>query len=252
MPNDSDLPAASSHFHTTHWSMVRTAGRAAGDSPDPEGEARDALAKLCATYWRPLYAFIRRRGHDAEAARDLTQGFFASFLARDDLATITPEGGRFRSYLLGAVKHFLANERERSQALKRGGGAIPRSLDLEDAEAGITLEPIDARTPEADFDRQWAIALLARAMERLQREQAAKGRGEQFERLRETLAGAELPGDRTQLAAELGISAVALRVAVHRLRARYRVLLLEEAAHTLEGPQDAEEEIRHLFLALES
>jgi DNA-directed RNA polymerase specialized sigma24 family protein len=242
VPASPDLPAASSHFHTTHWSVVRAAGRPSG----PEG--REALERLCETYWLPLHAFIRRRGHDADEARDLTQGFFASFLARDDLAKLDSERGRFRSYLLGAVKHFLANEREREGALKRGGGLRPLSAES----LSEVVEQTDERSPEAAFERQWAIALLGRALERLRAEQYEKGRGERFEGLRPTLDGGAIPGGRATLAAELGISAVALRVASHRLRARYRELVTEEVAHTLDRPQDVEDEIRHLFLALES
>ncbi len=216
---------------------------AAGGSPA-------ALEELCATYWRPVYGFIRRRGHGADEARDLTQGFFAGFLERRDVEGLDPSRGRFRSYLLGAVKHFLANEKERARALKRGGGAHPISLPLGD-DRDLTLEPADTRTPEGDFERQWALALLRRALERLRTEQEAKGRRELFERLKPALAGENVDGGYAAVAGELGLTTVAVKVAAHRLKKRYGELLLEEVARTVELPQEIEDELQHLFQALE-
>ena len=228
-------PPGASRFHTTHWSVVLAAGGSMADSPA-------ALEELCATYWRPIYGFIRRRGHGAEEARDLTQGFFAGFLERRDVEGLDPSRGRFRSYLFACVKHFLANEKERERALKRGGGAHLASL---------TIEPADTRTPESDYERQWALALLRRALERLRVEQTARGRRELFERLKPTLAGEEVDGGYATVADELSLTTVAVKVAVHRLRKRYREFLLEEVARTVGLPQEIDDELHYLFRALE-
>ena len=236
-------PLGSSRFRTTHWSVVLAAGGKTAGS-------REALAELCATYWRPVYGFVRRRGFDVHEARDLTQGFFTRFLERFDVEGLDPARGRFRSYLLAAVKHFVVNEQERERALKRGGGERGISLSFDDDEAA-ELEPIDERTPEADFERQWALALLRTALERLRREQAFKGRGEQFELLKPTLAGESIEGGYAAVAEQLGLTSVAVKVAAHRLKNRYRELLLEELARTVELPQEIEDELHHLFRALE-
>ncbi len=236
-------PPGASRFHTTHWSVVL----AAGGSRD---EAPAALEELCATYWRPIHAFIRRRGHGEDEARDLTQSFFAEFLERRDVEGLDPSRGRFRSYLLAAVKHFLANERERGRALKRGGGARVFSLSFDD-DSGFAIEPADTRTPEGDYERQWALALLRRALERLRVEQTARGRCELFERLKPTLAGESVDGGYAAVASELGLTTVAVKVAAHRLKKRYGELLLEQVARTVELPQEIEDELRHLFEALE-
>ncbi len=209
-----------------------------------------ALEELCATYWRPIYGFIRRRGHGADEARDLTQGFFAGFLERRDVEGLDPSRGRFRSYLLAAVKHFLANEKDRERALKRGGGARLFSLSFND-DLGLAIEPADTRTPEGDYERQWALALLRRALERLRALQADKGRRELFERLKPTLAGEDVDGGYAAVADELSLTTVAVKVAAHRLKKRYGELLLEEVARTVDLPQEIEDELHHLFRALE-
>jgi RNA polymerase sigma-70 factor (ECF subfamily) len=232
----------SSRFQTTHWSVVLAAGSSTPDSPA-------ALEELCATYWRPIYAFIRRRGHEADEARDLTQGFFAGFLERRDVEGLDPARGRFRAYLLAAVKNFIANERERERALKRGGGLKPLSLSGGD-EASLAIDPADERTPESDFERQWALALLRRAMEQLRLEQEAKGRGELFGLLKPALAGESLDGGYAAVAERLGLTTVAVKVAVHRLKKRYRALLLGEIARTVELPQEIDDELHHLFSCL--
>ncbi len=236
-------PPGASRFHTTHWSVVLAAGGSKDDSPA-------ALEELCTTYWRPIYGFIRRRGHGADAARDLTQGFFAGFLERRDVEGLDPSRGRFRSYLLASVKHFLANEKERERALKRGGGARLFSLSFDD-DLGLAIEPADTRTPEGDYERQWALALLRRALERLRAEQATKGRRVLFERLKPTLAGEDVDGGYAAVADELSLTTVAVRVAAHRLKKRYGELLLEEVARTVDLPQEIEDELHHLFRALE-
>ncbi len=230
-----------SRFHTTHWSVVLAAGGSMADSAA-------ALEELCETYWRPIYGFIRRRGHGAEEARDLTQGFFAGFLERRDVEGLDPSRGRFRAYLLAAVKNFLANEKERERALKRGGGARFSSLAFDDAPS---IEPADTRTPEGDYERQWALALLRRALERLRVEQASKGRRELFERLKPALAGEDVDGGYAAVADELSLTTVAVRVAAHRLKKRYGELLVEEVARTVDLPQQIEDELHHLFRALE-
>ena len=235
-------PPGASRFHTTHWSVVLAAGASAADSPA-------ALEELCATYWRPVYAFVRRRGHGTEEARDLTQGFFAGFLERGAIEGLDPSRGRFRSYLLACLKHFLANESERERTLKRGAGAVHLSLSPDD-DADLAIDPADSRTPEIDYERQWALALLRRAFERLRAEQSAKGRSDVFERLRPTLAGETIDGGYSGVAEELKLSTVAVKVAAHRLKKRYRELLLEEITRTVDLPQEIDHELSHLFRAL--
>lgn len=241
MPYPTGSPGAS-RFHTTRWSVVLEAARfKVGSSA--------ALEELCTAYWRPIYAFIRRRGHPTEQARDLTQGFFALFLERRDVEAVDPSRGRFRSYLLAAVKNFLANEKARALALKRGAGAVPLSLSFDDS--GLGFEPVDERTPEADFERQWALAVLRRALERLREEQTAKGRSEIFERLKPTLAGERVDGGYAAVAGEMGLTTVAVKVAVHRLKKRYGELLLEEVARTVDLPREIEDEMQVLLRAVE-
>jgi RNA polymerase sigma-70 factor (ECF subfamily) len=237
-------PLGASRFHTTRWSVVLAAGGAHGDTPA-------ALEQLCATYWRPVYAFLRRRGHDVDEARDLTQGFFADFLERRDVERVDPARGRFRAYLLTSVKHFVGHARERARALKRGGGAPPLSLSFaDDDDSSLGLDPADPRrTPEADYERQWALALLRRALERLRAEQA--DRRELFERLKPTLAGESVAGGYASVAGDLGLTTVAVKVTAHRLKKRYGELLLEEVARTVDTPQEIEDELQHLFRALE-
>jgi len=239
------LDRSPAHFRTTRWGLVRAAG---GEAP----ASRAALAELCEVYWYPLYAFVRRAGHGADDARDLVQGFFTAFLARDDLRGLEEEGGRFRSYLLGALRHHVANERERESALKRGGGRVTGSLDLARAEERYALEPADPCTPERLFERKWALAVLERALARLAAEQQEKGRAPAFERLRAFLVASDADEPLASAARELGLTANAARVAVHRLRARYRELLLQEVSETVDRPQDVEDELRRLFEAVRS
>jgi len=214
------------------------------------GDSSAALEELCATYWRPIYGFIRRRGHGVNEARDLTQGFFASFLERRDVEGLDPSRGRFRSYLLASVKNFLANEWKHEHALKRGGDARVFSLSFDD-DSERTIEPADTRTPESEFERRWALALLRRALERLHIEQKQKGRHDLFERLKPTLAGETVDGGYAAVADELGLTTVAVKVAAHRLRKRFGELLMEEVARTVNLPQEIEDELNHLFQALE-
>jgi RNA polymerase sigma-70 factor (ECF subfamily) len=232
-----------SQFATTHWSLVL----AARDRAEPGAD--DALSSLCGLYWYPLYAYVRRRGHGADEAHDLTQEFFARLLEKDFLAGVDRGKGQFRSFLLAACNHFLANEHDRARAKKRGGGRAVLSLDAADAEGRYLGEPADALTPEKLFERRWALALLQQVMARLRDEFEAKGKARLFDRLRGFLVGEKGVGYR-QAADELGLSEGAVKVAVHRMRQRYRELLHEEIARTVGAPEEVEEELRALFAAL--
>ena len=213
-------------------------------------ESREALAALCEVYWYPIYAFLRRRGRDAEEAGDLTQAFFARLLEKEMLGSADPERGRFRSYLLKSLQNFVSNQDEHARALKRGGDATPISLDVEHAESRYRLEPSHEVTPECLFERRWALALLDRILSRL-RQQSIRGKdGRTFDRLKIFLAG-PLPNDSYAAAgSELGLSEANVKVMVHRMRARYRELLREEIGRTVESPGEVEDEINHLFEAL--
>jgi RNA polymerase sigma-70 factor (ECF subfamily) len=231
-------------FRTTRWSVVRAA--AGRDS----AAATAALATLCDVYWYPVYAFIRRSGGDAEQARDLTQDFFTRLLEKRDLGSADPERGRFRSYLLGSVRHFLSNVRDRARAAKRGGGRPPLSIDFDEADRRYALEPVDPYTPEKLFFRQWALAFLGSATNRLAEEYGSQGKRVLFERLRPALVGEKLRSSRRELAEDLGMSETAINVTIHRMRRRFRQVLKEEVAQTLAGPEDAEDELRQLLAAL--
>jgi RNA polymerase sigma-70 factor (ECF subfamily) len=226
-------------FPNTHWSVVLTAARS--DSP----QSREALAKLCAAYWYPLYAYIRRRGHSPHEAEDLTQEFFARLLDKRYLAGVTVEGSRFRSYLLTMVKHFLAKEWQKNQAQKRGGNKTILSLDLEAAEGQYQFEPAVSETPETLFERRWASTLLDAVMATLQGEYASKPK--LFEALRGCLAGDKGQIPYAQLGEALHMSEGAIKVAVHRLRKRYGELLRAEIAHTVTRSEEIDDEIRHLI-----
>ena len=207
------------------------------------------MAELCRIYWYPLYAYIRRRGHDNHAAEDLTQEFFARLLAHDFLASVDRRKGKFRAFLLACVKHFLADQWDHVQAQKRGGGQRVISLDGLDAEARYRLEPADELTPEKLFEKQWALAVLERVLARLEGESAAGGKASLFAVLKETLSGSR-PGDYAEFAVRLGMSEGAVKVAVHRLRHRYRELVREEIADTVACPEEIEGEIRYLLSCL--
>ena len=231
-------------FAETHWSGVLSAGR--GD----DTRAHAALARLCLTYWYPLYAFVRRHGQSPEDAQDLTQGFFAHLLEHDALAGVHPAQGKFRSFLLASLRHFLANDWHRAQAQKRGGGRVPVSLDATSAETRYRMEPADQDSPDRVFERNWAVALMEQVLTRLRSEQARLGKGAQFEQLRDSLMGDPAAPRYADLGAQLGMSEDAVKTAVSRLRRRYRELLREEIAQTVTRPSEVEEEIRHLFAAL--
>jgi RNA polymerase sigma-70 factor (ECF subfamily) len=234
-------PAA---FVTTHWSVVLTAGRA------DTTKARDALARLCQTYWHPLYAYVRRLGHSPPDAQDLTQEFFARLLAKNYLAGAEESRGRFRSFLLTSLKHFLANEWDKARAQKRGGGQVPIPIDPTAVETGCCNEPADPASADKIYERRWALTLLDRVLHRLRDDYATSGREHLFEQLKPTLTEASRTVRYSEMAARLGTSEGAVKVAVHRLRQQYRQVLRAEIAETVSGPEEVEDELRNLFAAL--
>jgi RNA polymerase sigma-70 factor (ECF subfamily) len=239
----SDLPGPRG-FATTHWSLVMAAATDAAS----RSRAREALEQLCGIYWYPLYAFVRSRGHSADDARDLTQSFFARILEAGGFATADPARGRFRSWLLGAMKHFLVNEWHRERAQKRGGRATFLELDGLGAEARWALEPAVPREPDAVFDKEWALESVARALASLRTESEARGAGALFAALEGCLTGDESP--RRETAAKLGLTESAVKAAVHRLRQRYRAVLRAQIAQTVDDPSDIDDEMRYLLDAL--
>jgi RNA polymerase sigma factor (sigma-70 family) len=243
-PLSSGPDADRDRFQTTHWSIVVAAG--------DRGSARsdEALARLCTDYWLPLYAYIRRSGHSLHAAQDLTQEFFARLLERDHFQSADRERGRFRSFLLGAVKHFLSNQRNAARAQKRGGGKPLLSLDFRSAEAAYQVEPADSQTPDRLFDQQWALLLLDRILQRLADEFAAAGKSQQWLSLREYLTAGTDHRPYADAAAQLGMSEAAAKMAVHRLRKRYRQLLRDEIGQTVAEASEVDDEIRQLFSIL--
>lgn len=243
-PTDGPEPSRADCFVTTRWTMVLAAGRQS--SPD---SAR-ALGELCRVYWYPLYAYVRRKGHTREDAEDLTQAFFARFLEKNPLDGVAAERGRFRAFLLASMKHFLANEWDRSRAQKRGGGVANLSLDWEDADHRYHMDPADPVNPETLFDREWALALLDRVLGRLCEECAGEGKASLFEATKGFLTGGTGDSGYADVGRQLGMEEGAVRVAVHRLRKRYRLLLREEIAQTLADPSTVEEELKSLREAL--
>ena len=238
------MTTSDGHFRTTRWSVVLAAGRA--DSPS----ARDALETLCRSYWFPLYGYARRHAADRDAAHDLVQGFFARLLEKRDLADADRERGRFRAFLLTALKNYMANERDRAGAAKRGGGRVVLSLDVESAEGRLSIEE-DAAAPDAQFDRHWALVVMERVLESVREEYVRANRGELFERLTPCLTGdGDVPY--RDLAQELEMTEAAFKVAVHRARKRFRECLRREVAETLSDPGEIEAELRDLVAALAS
>ncbi len=212
---------------------------------------REALARLCQIYWYPLYAFVRRQGHTPHDAQDLTQEFFARLLEKDSLGDVDRSKGKFRSFLLAALKHFLSKEWARAKALKRGGGRAPVPLDTTGAENRYRREPEDNATPEKLFERRWALTLLDQVLTRLSEDYAATGKRALFEQLQGCLTGDRHLLPYAEHAARLGVSEGAVKVSVHRLRQRYRRLLRDEIAQTVATPAEIDDEIRQLFAALE-
>jgi RNA polymerase sigma-70 factor (ECF subfamily) len=233
--------SVSERFRTTRWSLIA----AARDGPSTE--SRRALAALCEAYWYPLYAYVRLQGYDAEEAKDLTQGYFARLLEKDYLNEVEPASGRFRTFLITTLKHFLVNEAERARALKRGGGVHEISLDAQDAEGRYRYEPVDRLTPDDVFERRWALTVLERALGRLRKEFADAGKEAQFERLKAYLTGVEPRVPYRQVAAELDSTEGAVKAAVRRLRQRFGKQLWEEIAETVARPEEVDDEVRHLL-----
>jgi RNA polymerase sigma factor (sigma-70 family) len=236
--------AGGRQFATTRWSQVIAAGA------DQTADSREALARLCESYWYPLYVYVRRWGYDADQAQDLTQEFFARLLEKHYLKAADPTRGRFRSFLLAALKHFLSNERDRAGAVKRGGRTTVIPLEFENAEGRYSREPPDEETPETVYERRWALTLLERTLVRLRGEFTTAGKGRLFARLEGHLTGEQETLPYAELGAELGMSEGAVKVAVHRLRRRFGALLREEIAETVSDPAQVEDEIRELFRAL--
>ncbi len=225
--------------------MVLAAGGAAGGAATQGGE--DALECLCQAYWFPLYAYVRRRGHGKEDAEDLTQAFFADLLRRRDFSRTDAERGKFRAFLLASLKNFLANERDRSQRLKRGGGVVHFQLDWRDADERFGIADGTATGPDEAFDREWAVALLERVLDQLRTEWVADGKGDRFDRMKGFLTSAQGEIPHAEVAAQLAMEEGALRVAVHRMRKRYRELLRNEVGHTLADPAMVKEELAVLL-----
>jgi len=232
-------------FTTTHWSVVLTAQ---GESP----AAEEALEKLCRMYWRPIYSFVRRQGVAPEEAEDLTQGFFAQLLERGSLSAVRKEKGRLRSYLLGALKYFLADEQRRAMAIKRGKGQ--RLIPLEElrSENRVEMEPADPVTAEMIYERRWALTVLEQVLDRLKNEYRTAGNAALFDSLKQLLPDEPGSPSQAEIAAHLGMTENALRQAFYRFRQRYQSLLREEIAHTVATPGDIEDELRHLIAVVEA
>lgn len=239
-------PSRQPAFVTTHWSVVLAAARS------DTTRAGAALEKLCQTYWYPLYAYVRRRGHSPEDAQDLTQAFFTRLLERNWVGRADRQKGRFRSFLLSALNHFLADEWDKVRAQKRGGGLAPLPLEFDAAETRYRHEPVDNVTPEHNYERRWALTLLDTVLRRLQLEYTQEGRGELFGALHPCLVGDRSSQPYAELANELGVAEGTVKSAVHRLRQRYRQLLRDEIAQTVAEPGEVDEELHHLFAVLGS
>ena len=242
--HDLAKPPPQARFAATRWTVVLTAAR----SDTTRG--RDALAQLCQMYWYPLYAYVRRKGYSPADAEDLTQAFFAQVLRERLVASADREKGRFRSFLLTRLNHFLADEWDRLKAQKRGGGERVLALEITAAETRFQLEPVDWRSPDRLYEHRWALTLLERVFDRLRQEYRRDGKATLFEETKGCLAQARAAVPYAEAGARLGLSEGALRVAVHRLRQRYRELLRAEVADTVSGPEEVKEELRYLFRVL--
>ncbi len=242
--SSSDVPRPIGWFHTTHWSVVLKAGQ------EPSPQRAEALEKLCRVYWHPIYAFARRKGAGEEDAKDLTQQFFSLLLQRNDFAGIDPHKGKFRTFLLASFTHFLANDRDRAGALKRGGGKVILSLDELSSEQLARFEPATEGAPSESFDLRWALTVLDQALVRLKDEMFAGGKARQLELLQQFLAADAGAGEYDAVAQKLGAAESSVAVLVHRLRQRYRELVRAEVAQTVSSPTELEEEMHYLFRVL--
>jgi RNA polymerase sigma factor (sigma-70 family) len=241
---DSSSPLRGLRFNTTRWSLVLAAGQ-----PTSAGSG-EALAYLCEAYWYPVYAFIRRRGYRPEDCADLTQAFFARVLEKNYFQEVDPSRGRFRAFLCASLRHFLSNERDRTQTLKRGGSRPPISLDVQNAEGTYQLEPRDDLTPEKLFDRRWALLLLERVLAELREQHALAGKADLFDQLRGFLTGDSPRVPYAAVARSLATTEGAVKVAVHRLRRQFRDLLVEEIAETVSDEAEIDGEIAYLLKAV--
>lgn len=240
-------------FAATRWSIVLAAagrGGTNGGQAASTSASRRALEELIGAYWFPLYAFIRRQGNDPQQSEDLTQGFFAHLLENQGLATVDRSKGKFRSFLLVSLKHFMADQHDKARALKRGGERKIVSLDVAQAEAHYAREPADSMTPERHFERSWAIAVLNHVISRLEQEYTSRGKSAVFQALRHTLDGQASEHSHAQVAEELHTSEGAVRVMAHRLRCRYREVLRDEIRQTVENVEFIDEEITYLINCL--
>lgn len=238
------MAAGETPFLTTRWSIVLQAGRAEGE------KTRAALSELITTYWYPLYAYVRRRGYSADDAQDLTQAFFTRLLEKNVVGVADPQRGRFRAFLLGSLKNFLANEWDRVNAQKRGGGRATLSLDYEFADERFKREPVCRLTPEMEYERNWALAVLERALARVQKIYAGRGKPQLFERLKPALVSVEDDTSRREMALDLGMTEGAVKVALHRMRNAFRECLREEIAETVGEDRDLDDELHALIEAL--
>jgi len=225
-------------FTTTHWTVVL-------EAQSESATAQEALEKLCRIYWRPIYSFVQRQGIELEEAKDITQGFFADLLEHRSLTAVRKEKGRFRSFLLGALKHFLVDERRRTMAIKRGKGQ--RLIPLEELSRDESIEPVDPITAEQIYERRWASTVLERVLSRSKDEYRAAGNAALFDSLKELLPDEPGSPSQAEIATRLGMTENAVRQAFHRFRHRYQSLLREEIAHTVATPGDIEDELHHLI-----
>ena len=246
VPESNQVSSASARgpFVTTHWSIVLLAGESSSS------KASEALARLCEMYWYPLYAFTRRQGHTPTDAQDLTQAFFERFLEKDYVQGVDRQKGKFRSFLLASLKHFLADQRDRALAQKRGGGKALISLDAQTAETRYLLEPRDNLTPDKIYERRWALTLLEQAMARLREEFTLAGKADFFDQLKSFMTAEQDSISYADAAAKLGTTEAAVKMSVQRMRRRYRDLLRGEIAQTVINPEEIDEELRHLAEAL--
>ena len=243
-PESALLASQAPTFVTTHWSVVLAAGGPLSH------EQSQALEALCRTYWYPLYAYIRRAGHGSEDAQDLTQSFLSQLLAKGGLSMADPQRGRFRTFLLTALKHYLVDEHRRATALKRGGGSVFQPLEADDGEERYQFEPVDLASPDVLYDRSWAKAVLAQALSRLREEYASSKHGPGFEALKDYVWGERSGLSCAELGREIGMSEEAAKKAVQRMRQRFAQLLREQIAETVNTPAELEDEIRHLSTLL--
>ena len=254
LPGGSDdrRAAGSPGYATTRWSLILAA---AGHPESSEQEATssfEALSQLCQSYWLPLFAFAKRRASNVEEAQDLTQAFFQKLLEKNYLADADPERGRFRAFLITSFKHFLANEREKARAIKRGGHVETLSFDFRQGDSQLSMEPASTLTAEQIFERQWVMTLLRNTLTRLEEEYAEKGKGELFHRLKDFIIGGSADAHYRELASELDLTEAALKMTVYRMRDRYRKILRGEISQTVADPAEIDDEIQYLFQRFEN